>query len=129
VTTAILTALAIVAILAGILHRQRIVKQIIRVRSDRHEHALWLLGALLEDKATLKLMVQTRSAHPELLEALKVRSGEMTEPELLATLAALLRDARTRRVAARSIAKRTEMPEARVRGMLSGMVLEMRGDA
>lgn len=129
-TAAILTALAIVAVLAGagyILARQRKVKQIIRPRSDRHEQALWLLGVLVDDPAIRKVMLQTRSVRADVLDKLKVRSGELPETELLATVAALLRDRRTRKVAARHIGERTQVPEADVRAMLSGLVMEMRG--
>jgi len=129
-TAAILTALTLVAVLAGavyILARQRKAKRIIRPRSDRHEHALWLLGVLVDDPAIRKVMLDTRSVRADVLDKLKVRSGELPETELLATVAALLRDRRTRKVAARHVAERVGEPEDRVRAMLSGLVMEMRG--
>lgn len=129
-TAAILTLLLIASVLVGaayILVKQRRSRAFVRDRSDLHQQALWLLDVLLKDETTTRCMLQTRSVRPEVLERLKVRSGELPEAELLATVAALLRDSKTRRVAARCIGKRTETPEGEVRKMLSGMVMEMRG--
>ena len=96
-------------------------------RSPEHEHLLWLLGALLDDERTVRLMVQTGSVGFGSVAGLRRDAGAMSHAELLATVAALLRDSRTRRIAANYLAQRTSIPTREARAMLWGLVAAVRG--